>query len=329
MTNVTARPMFRGQVFSVLALLLAANLAIWGWAWWAFQASPIFMGTAVLAWVFGLRHAADADHIAAIDNAVRKLVQTGQRAWDGGLFFALGHSAIVTLMCLCGALFPSVAGIEHLRDAAGAWGTILSAAFLFLIALANLLTLKRLWLGWRRGGALLDAPLTGGMLIRALRPVQKLVSRSWHMLAVGFLFGLGFDTASEVALLALTGEQAATGVSLTTLLVLPALFTAGMVLVDFADSALMTGAYRWAARDPSYKLGYNIAVTSLSVFAALCVGGLELFSLLSGPDDRARGSLGATMLNVLPFGGFALAFVSLSLWGAAVLAWRTGRRSAD
>ncbi len=312
-TRASQRP----QMLAMLACLLTANVLSWVWAWRVFHDQKLLMGTALLAWLFGLRHAVDADHIAAIDNVVRKLVQSGYRAWDGGLFFALGHSAIVLIACAAAAVFPAAGWAAPFRDAAAFWGTIVSATFLFLIALTNSVTLRRLWRV--RGDTGGEIALTGGLLTRVLKPVQLLVTRSWHMLFVGFLFALGFDTASEVMLLALTGQQAAAGLPLSSVLVFPALFTAGMVLVDAADSAAMTGAYHWAFDNPARKAGYNIVVTSLSVFAALSIGGLEVLGLFVD----AGGRVAALLMNVLPYAGFGLAGMLLSIWGFAGFARRT------
>ena len=322
----------RGPVGAIMAALVGVNALTWIWAWHAFQGQPALLGTALLAWVFGLRHAVDADHIAAIDNVVRKLVQDRRRAWDAGLFFALGHSATVLLLCLGVIAVPSFAGIESLRQMADIWGTVFSATFLLLIALANLLTLRRLWRARRGGfrdGDGFENP--GGLMGRVLRPVQRLVGRGWHMLPVGFLFGLGFDTASEVALLILTAQQAAAGLSPWAVLVFPAMFTAGMVLIDTADSAVMTGAYGWAMRDPARTISYNIAVTGLSVFVALGVGGLELLGMFASHEGStiARLPFVTWLLNALPFAGFVVVGALLLLCGIAVMARRSRPGLAD
>ena len=323
----------RGQIATMMALLCLANVLIWAWAGYAFHARPALLGTALLAWVFGLRHAVDADHIAAIDNVVRKLVQNGRRAWDSGFFFALGHSATVLILCLGIIAFPSMHGIARPREAADAWGTWFSAGFLLMIGMANLLTLPRLWRA-RRGGSF-EVASAGGVMSRVLRPVQRLVGRTWHMVPVGFLFGLGFDTASEVALLVLTAQQAAAGLSMSDVLVFPAMFTAGMVLMDTADSAVMTGAYGWALREPARRLGYNIVVTALSVFVAVGVGGFELVGLLAAHAGSAIGHapFGTRMLNAMdlagPFAGFAVVAVLLLLWGGAALALRLWPKVAE
>ncbi|MSP03418.1 MAG: HoxN/HupN/NixA family nickel/cobalt transporter [Acetobacteraceae bacterium] len=313
------------QISTVMGFLLAANLLAWAWAWHEFHDRPAMLSTALLAWVFGLRHAVDADHIAAIDNVVRKLARGGRRAWDCGLFFALGHSVIVLLLCLGIAVFPATSEVERVRDAIGDYGTMVSAGFLMLIAMANLLTLTRL-LRARRGEPV-EVRVAAGAMSRILRPVQRLVGRGWHMLPVGFLFGLGFDTATEVALLVLTAQQTASGLSAASVLVFPALFAAGMVLIDTADSAAMNGAYGWASNEPGRKLTYDIAITVLSVFAAAGVGGLEVLGLLV---DRGGGPrIVAWLLDTLPFLGFGIVAVLLSLWGFAALATRIRPRTVE
>jgi high-affinity nickel-transport protein len=230
------------RIAAMMATLLAANVLAWVWAGCVFRDRPVLLSAALLAWVFGVRHAVDADHIAAIDNVARKLVHAGRRAWDTGFFFALGHSTIVLILCLGIVAFPSAHGIAGLREAADAWGTLFSGVFLLLIGMINLLTLRRLWR--TRHAGLFDAPPAGGAMSHILRPVQRLAGRTWHMLPVGFLFGLGFDTASEVALLVLTAQQAAAGLSASDVLIFPAMFTVGMVLIDTADSAVMSASVR-------------------------------------------------------------------------------------
>jgi nickel/cobalt transporter (NiCoT) family protein len=317
----------------MIILLIGANVLTWVWAVSTFNDRPALLGAALLAWVFGLRHAVDADHIAAIDNVVRKLVHSRRRAWDSGLFFALGHSTTVLGLCLGFIAAPSMLGTGPLREFAGAWGTVFSAVFLLLIGMANLLTLRRLWSA-RQGGAFAPSP-AGGAMGHVLRPVQRLVRRTWHMFPVGFLFGLGFDTASEVALLVMTGQQAAAGLSASDVLVFPALFTAGMVLVDTADSAVMTGAYGWALREPRRQLTYNIAITAVSVSVAIAVGGTELLGLLAVHAQNAIGqsALVNRMLDAISaawsYLGFVVVAVLLLLWGVAAVVARLRPSVAD
>lgn len=314
-----------------LAALASFNVAALVWAWATFRHSPELLGMALLAWTLGLRHAVDADHIAAIDNVVRKLTQTGRRAWDCGFFFAIGHSTVVVGMCLAIVALPSTASIDAAREALGLWGTVVSAGFLAVIALTNLRTLRRLIRARAEpDGALslADTPLAGGVMNRVLRPVRRLAERSWHMLPVGFLFGLGFDTASEIALLALTSQQTVVGVPPGAIMLFPVLFAAGMALIDTADSAVMTGAYGWALRDPGRKLAYNIAVTGLSVFVAFAIGGLELISLFHEPEDHATALWKPIdlALNILPYAGFAIVVALVSVWGVASLVSRSRAR---
>jgi high-affinity nickel-transport protein len=316
----------RGPIAAFMIALMGANVLTWAWAVRAFSDRPVLLGTALLAWVFGLRHAVDADHIAAIDNVVRKLVHNRRRAWDSGFFFALGHSTTVLGLCLGIVAFPAVHAIAGLRAVADAWGSLFSALFLLLIGLVNLFALRGLWRA-RQGGVSDQAPV-GGAMSWILRPVQHLVRRPWHMLPVGFLFGLGFDTASEVAVLVLTAEQAATGLAASDVLVFPALFTAGMVLIDTADSAVMAGAYGWALREPRRKLAYNIAVTAVSVGVAIGVGGIGLVGLLAVNIQSAIGQLPLVgrMLDTIEFTGSYLGFVVVAvlllLWAIAVIVAR-------
>ena len=320
-----------------LALILA-NVAAWGWAWTAFSSHPALLGTALLAWVFGLRHAVDADHIAAIDNAVRKLIQDGRRPIGVGCYFSLGHSTVVVLVSIAvAAAASSIQGRwDGLHTVGGVVGTTVSAGFLLLIALANLSVLPGIWRSFRavsRGDALdqhaLDTLLNGrGLLARLLRPVFRAVSRSWHMYPVGFLFGLGFDTATEVGVLGIAATQAAQGVSAWHILVFPALFTAGMSLIDTLDGVLMLGVYSWAFTRPIRKLWYNLTITAASVVVALVIGAVEALGLIGGELGlhggiwRPIAAINDDMANV----GFLVIGIFLLVWGvsAALYRWRGG-----
>jgi high-affinity nickel-transport protein len=317
------------------ALLIAANIAAWVWAWQAFADRPALLGTALLAWVFGLRHAVDADHIAAIDNVVRKLMQDGRRPIDAGLFFSLGHSTVVILASLAIAATTAVmqARLAAFRDIGGDIGTAVSAVFLLLIAAANLVILRGVWRGFRHvagGGALdpasLDATLVagGGILARLCRPLFRSVTRSWHMYPLGFLFGLGFDTATEVGLLGIAATQAAQGLSPWRTLVFPALFTAGMALVDTADSMLMVGAYGWALVQPLRKLWYNLTITAASVAVALLIGGIEAAGLLADRFGLVGGiwSVVSSLNADLADFGFVVVGIFVCAWGASAAVYR-------
>ncbi|WP_314946775.1 HoxN/HupN/NixA family nickel/cobalt transporter [Bradyrhizobium cosmicum] len=270
--------------------LIAANVAAWAWAFAAFGDRPTVMATALLAWVFGLRHAVDADHIAAIDNVVRKLMQAGDAPRSAGLYFALGHSTVVVVATMLLALgVVSLGGDSLLKDIGGFIGTSVSALFLLVIAAVNLVIFAGLWRTFRiacaqdiHDAAQLDALLANrGFLARLLGPMFRLVTKPAHMYPLGFLFGLGFDTATEIGLLSISASEAALGASLADVMVFPALFAAGMALVDTADSALMVSAYRWAFVDPLRKLWYNLTITGASVAVALLIGGIEALGLIA------------------------------------------------
>jgi high-affinity nickel-transport protein len=260
------------------AFLIAANTAAWGWAIVAFSGHPALLSTALLAYTFGLRHAFDADHIAAIDNVVRKMMQDGKQPYSVGFFFSLGHSTIVVLASLAIAATAAAlrTRLDQFHDIGGVVGAAVSALFLFVIGIINLFILKNVWATFSRvkhGGRIVDEDLNAllagrGLLARIFRPILKVVSRSWHMYPIGFLFGLGFDTATEIGMLGISATQAARGMSFWTILVFPALFTAGMSLMDTTDSVLMTGAYGWAFINPIRKLWHNLTLTQLPRFGA-------------------------------------------------------------
>jgi nickel/cobalt transporter (NiCoT) family protein len=315
-------------------VLIAANIAAWAWAWHAFADRPALLGTALLAWVFGLRHAVDADHIAAIDNVVRKLMQDGKRPIDAGFFFSLGHSTVVLMASLAIAATAAVVQerLEGFKAIGAIIGTSVSAGFLLLIALVNLAILRDAWRGFghvARGGTLdpgsLDATLApGGVLTRLCRPLFRSVTKSWHMYPLGFLFGLGFDTATEVGLLAIAATQAAQGMSPWQTLVFPALFTAGMALVDTADSILMVGAYGWAFVRPLRKLWYNLTITAASVVVALLIGGVEALGLLVDQLGLQGGiwSVVSQLNGDLADFGLAVVGIFATAWAVSAIVYR-------
>jgi high-affinity nickel-transport protein len=321
-----ASPSVWNRPAGLYALLIAANIAAWAWAWHAFADRPVLLGTALLAWVFGLRHAVDADHIAAIDNVVRKLMQDGKRPIDTGFFFSLGHSTVVILATL--GIAATSAAMQDRLEAFAVIGTVIgtsvSAVFLLLIALVNLVILRGVWRGFRHvlgGGTLdstnLDATLAGGgILARLCRPLFRFVTKPWHMYPLGFLFGLGFDTATEVGLLGIAATQAAQGMSPWQTLAFPALFTAGMALVDTADSVLMVGAYGWAFVQPLRKLWYNLTITAASVIVALLIGGIEALGLLADKFGLQGG-----VWSVVSGLNADLANFGLAVVGIFALAW--------
>ncbi len=282
----------RGRILSIYAILLIFNAGAWFWATIAFRHYPLLLGTALLAYSFGLRHAVDADHIAAIDNVTRKLMQEGKRPVAVGFMFSLGHSTVVMLgsAAIAGAALTLQHRLDGFRSIAGVVGTLVSAFFLFAIALVNLIVLRsiyRTFLRVRRGEPYVEEDLdlllgSRGLLARIFRPMFRLITRSWHMYPLGFLFGLGFDTATEIGLLGISAAEASRGLSFSSILVFPALFAAGMSLIDTTDNILMLGAYGWAFVKPIRKLYYNITITCVSVIVALVVGGIESLGLLAG-----------------------------------------------
>jgi nickel/cobalt transporter (NiCoT) family protein len=320
----------------IYALLIAANLAAWAWAWVLFGDRPVLMGTALLAYVFGLRHAVDADHIAAIDTVVRKLMQDGQKPIAVGFFFSLGHSTVVALAALAvAATATALQGpLETFKSFGAVIGTTISAAFLFAMGIVNLVIFKAVWSAFqrvRRGGAIADDELDlmlvgGGFLARLCRPLFRALKRPWQMYPLGFLFGLGFDTATEVSLLGISAAQVAQGLSIWSILVFPALFTAGMALVDTTDSVLMTGAYGWAFVHPMRKLWYNLTITGASVAVAIFIGSVELAGLLVerfGLDGAFWKGLSGLNDNLGNFGFFVIGlFAAAWLASFAFYRWR-------
>lgn len=330
----TAPTGLRRRIGAVYALLIAANIAAWAWAALAFRGSPTLLGLGLLAWGFGLRHAVDADHIAAIDNVTRKLMQEGRRPVTIGLYFALGHSAVVVI--IAALVGVAAAAMEHRMGGLRSWGgllsTLVSALFLFLIAGINIVILRGLWRSFNRlrlGGQLEPAEMEalgppGGLLARLFRPLFRLVSSPLHMLPLGFLFGLGFDTATEVSLLAMSAAQGAHGLSIAAVLAFPALFAAGMCLVDTTDGILMLGAYDWAFVRPIRKLYYNLTITLVSVLVALAVGGIEALGLLAGQLKMSGGlwDVVAGLNSNFNDLGFGILAIFIASWGVSVLVYR-------
>jgi nickel/cobalt transporter (NiCoT) family protein len=280
----------RGRIVAVYAVLVTLNVVAWGLALVLFSSAPATLSLCLLAYGFGLRHAVDADHIAAIDNVTRRLMQEGKRPVAVGFFFALGHSTVVVLASLAVALTANALSDELVsyRQIGGILGTSASALFLFIIAVANLMVLRGVYRAFRiteRGDHVTDAQIDAllhqrGWLARMFRPLFRFVSHSWQLYPIGLLFALGFETASEISLFGLSA-QASNAVSSWSLLIFPALFAAGMTLVDTTDGVLMLGAYGWAYRNPMRKLFYNLTITSVSVLVALVVGGIETLGLVA------------------------------------------------
>jgi nickel/cobalt transporter (NiCoT) family protein len=276
----------RARITVLYAVLLAANGLAWLWALIAFRQYPVLLGTALLAYTFGLRHAVDADHIAAIDNVTRKLMQAGKRPISVGFFFALGHSTVVIVASIFVALAVSAlqSRFDHFREIGGAIGTGVSAFF--------------------------------GM-----------ISKSWHMYPLGILFGLGFDTATEIGLLGISAAQGSQGLPLWSILIFPALFTAGMSLLDTTDGVLMVGAYGWAFVKPIRKLYYNMTITLVSVIVAVVIGGVEALGLIGNKLGLGGGFWSFIDALNENFGalGYLIIGIFLVCWLASVVVYRLKR----
>jgi len=304
------------------------------------RAGGFGVGLGITAYTLGLRHAFDADHIAAIDNTTRKLMSEGKRPLGVGFFFSLGHSTIVFALALALALGVRALGpqVTHagssLHQFTTLVGTGVSGAFLYLIAAINLVMLvgvARSFARMRAGRAPAESELEGllrpggGVMSRILGPVSRRVGESWHMYPVGVLFGLGFDTATEVALLFLAAGAASGGLPVYAILSLPVLFAAGMSLLDTIDGSFMNFAYGWAFSKPARKLYYNLAITGLSVVVALLVGTVELLSVATeklGLKGGIWSSVSSIDVNSI---GYVIVGLFVLTWLAAIAIWRLGR----
>jgi high-affinity nickel-transport protein len=296
------------------------------------------IGLGVTAFTLGMRHAFDADHIAAIDNTTRKLMAEGKRPVSVGLWFSLGHSTIVFGLCLLLSLgVRALAGevqndSSRLHHVTGIIGASVSGVFLCLIALVNLVVLTGILKVFRgmRAGEFSEAELEEqlnkrGFLNRILGRATAAVRKPWHIYPVGVLFGLGFDTATEVGLLVLAGGAAAFSLPWYAILVLPVLFAAGMTIFDAADGCFMNFAYGWAFAQPVRKVFYNITVTALSVVVALLIGAIELVSVLADELGITSGPLAAIAGLDLNYVGFVIVGLFIVAWAVALLVWRFGR----
>ncbi|WAL64618.1 HoxN/HupN/NixA family nickel/cobalt transporter [Amycolatopsis cynarae] len=307
-----------------------AGLTVTGWGMLLFLVVPRHLslgsqtfgaGIGVTAYTLGMRHAFDADHIAAIDNATRRLMSAGRRPLSVGFWFALGHSSVVFALCvLLGLGVRAVATDEHLHRVAGAFGAAISGGFLYLIAGLNaviLVGIVKVFRRLRRGDydeAELERQLDNrGLANRVFGRVTGGITRPWQLYPVGLLFGLGFDTATEVALLVVAGTSGAAGLPWYAVVCLPVLFAAGMTLFDTIDGSFMNFAYGWALSQPVRKIYYNLVLTALSVTAALAIGTVQLAGLVSEVDID---------LNRL---GYWLVGLFVLAWLVALLVWRVGR----
>src|SRR5438105_8875868 len=295
-------------------------------------------GTGVLAYTLGLRHAFDADHISAIDNTTRKLMGDGKRPLSVGFFFSLGHSSVVFVLAVL--LNFGIKGLDNqvrndnsgLHTITGVVGTCVSGFFLFLIAAFNVIVLAGIIKVFRemRGGAYDDEELEEqlnkrGLMNRFLGPLARRVDTPWKIYPIGFLFGLGFDTATEIALLVLAGTAVAGGLPFYAILSLPILFAAGMSLFDTADGCFMNFAYDWAFARPARKTFYNLTITGLSVFVAVFIGGVEVLGLIAqnaGLSGTFWSFLAGFNINKA---GFVVVGVFVVTWAVALAVWHLGK----
>ena len=324
----------RVKITGIYGLLIVGNVTTWMSALIAFRDSPILLGAAFLAYCMGLRHAFDADHIAAIDNVTRKLMQEGKRPLTVGFFFSLGHSTVVvTLAALIALTSTALADRSFALKAIGSLiGTSVSSLFLFTIAAANIFVLFQVYKTFqtvKRGGRLVEEDLDRilaqrGVLGRIFRRLFRLVDRGWHMYPLGLLFGLGFDTATEVGLLGISASQASQGLPIWSILIFPALFTAGMSLMDTTDGVVMLGAYGYASVKPIRKLYYNLSITVVSVAAALIIAGVEALGLigdklgLTGPFWNAIDTVSDNFGTL----GYAIVALFIGSWLIAFVIYR-------
>lgn len=337
----------RRSVIGMSVAVIALHVLGWGMlvllvapAHFTVQGSVFGVGLGVTAYTLGMRHAFDADHIAAIDNTTRKLVADGRRPMSVGFWFSLGHSSIVFIMV--GLLALGVKALaanvsdenSSLQQWTGLFGTAVSGTFLLLIGLLNLVSLIGIYRIAKRmrGGEVDEAALerelsNRGGLNRLFGPLMAAIRKPWQMYPVGLLFGLGFDTVTEVSLLVIAGGAAATGLPWYAILVLPILFSAGMSLFDSLDGSLMNFAYDWAFQEPARKIYYNLVITGLSVAVAMLIGAQEIISILTEKLDITTGPLATVGGLDLAAMGYVIVALFIATWALAALGWRyTGVR---
>jgi high-affinity nickel-transport protein len=307
------------HIFGILCLFMAA------------RHNPALWGLGLLAYTLGLRHAFDVDHIAAIDNTVRKLVQQKRNSFGVGFYFSLGHSTVVFLMVIATAL--SVQWVQkempQFQEVGGMIGASVSGLFLLMIGVFNfaiLVNLYKLFRKFRNGqhntdefDKLLQAR---GFFSRMIGPFYKFIGKSWHVYPLGFLFGLGFDTASEISLIAISASAAKEAIPFSGILAFPILFAAGMSMMDTADGIFMTTAYRWAFDTPLRKLYYNLSVTTLAVVAALLIGVVELTQVISSKLGWVGGFW--VWIQNINFGtlGYILVILFVMSWAISYGIWK-------
>jgi high-affinity nickel-transport protein len=343
-----------GRMLAMFGFILAVNAL--GWGIYVLDVMPhhfhyqgeggsrglgVGLGVAVTAWFLGFRHAFDADHISCIDNTTRKLMADGQRPLGSGFFFSFGHSTIVVAVGVgitfaARAVFGAVVNPSSTYETAGgAAGTLVSAAFLYLIAVLNLIVLAGIFKVFRemRAGTYDEAELEAqlqarGLMYRFFGRFMKSINHTWQLYFVGLVFGIGFDTATEVVLLAATAYAAIQGLPYYAVLALPFLFSGGMMLFDTLDGCFMNFAYGWAFAKPVRKVYYNLVITGLSIGAAFIIGTIEILGILT-TEAHLRGGFWSLMANFnINIAGFCIAALFIIVWAVALTYWRLGRVEA-
>ncbi|HMD46867.1 MAG TPA: HoxN/HupN/NixA family nickel/cobalt transporter [Acidimicrobiales bacterium] len=332
------------RAVAMAAVIVVVNLA--GWGIFALAVAPhhfhykglgLGLGVALTAWTLGARHAFDADHISAIDNTTRKLMADGKRPLGTGFFFALGHSTVIMVVAVglsiaARAVFGAVVNPHSGYEVVGGVvGTSMAAGFLYLIAGLNVVVLAGIVTVFRglRAGRYDEAELERQLLARGLMwrffgRFMRSITKTWHMVVVGMVFGIGFDTATEVLLLAATASAATQGLPWYAVLALPLLFAGGLTLFDTLDGCFMNFAYGWAFARPVRKVYYNLVITALSVAVAFLIGTIEIVGLLSN-ELHVHGAFWDFMANFdINRAGFAIAGLFVVVWGGAIAYWRLG-----
>jgi nickel/cobalt transporter (NiCoT) family protein len=351
-TALTAREW--GRLAAMFGFILAVNVA--GWGIFALYVMPhhfvyrgeggsqglgVGIGVAITAWLLGFRHAFDADHISCIDNTTRKLMADGKRPLASGFFFSFGHATVIVavgagITVAARAVFGAMVNPSSAYETAGGTiGTLLSAGFLYLIALLNLIVLSGIFTVFRqmRGGAYderqLEAQLQArGLMYRFFGRFMRSINHTWQLYFVGLVFGIGFDTTTEVVLLAATAYAAIQGLPYFAVLALPFLFAGGLMLFDTLDGLFMNFAYGWAFARPVRKVYYNLVITALSIGAAFIIGTIEILGVLT-TELHLHGGFWDTMATFnINVAGFCIAALFVAVWAAALLYWRLGRVEA-
>jgi high-affinity nickel-transport protein len=343
-----------GRLLAMFGFILAINAAGWGiyvlrvmphhFVYKGESGSPglgVGLGVAVTAWFLGFRHAFDADHISCIDNTTRKLMADGKRPLASGFFFSFGHSTVIVavgagITIAARAVFGAVVNPSSAYESAGGTaGTLASAAFLYLIAVLNLIVLSgifKVFRDMRRGTyneAELEAQLQArGLMYRFFGRFMRSITRTWQLYLVGLVFGVGFDTTTEVVLLAATAYAAIQGLPYYAVLALPLLFSGGLTLIDTLDGCFMNFAYGWAFARPVRKVYYNLVITGLSIGAAFIIGTIEILGVLTN-EVHLHGAFWSLMANFnINVAGFCIAGLFVAVWAVALAYWRWGNVEA-